>query len=313
MPIDVAGEMQAAWDELSSQTETPQVSDVTETTEPQNTESQPPADNSNTSTQSTTGSDQDVKGPIPLERHKAILDPLRKEAEELRAKYDKLKSFEQVDPADFENYKSAMELARTNPVEYLRRMEAAFRQNPQYAHLFQSQPQQTTQQPPQDPRPLPDVLLEDGSKVYSDAQMDKLLEWRDRQAEQKRQAERVAEAELHTRSRDNAVAQFSDFQSKPGFTENMKEIADLMESDGRVTLDSAYNRIVVPKLLKAQEDLEKTARADERKKVLDELRNKAPAGDTAKPSGSQTTEPKSYKGMSTADIMADVARELSGQ
>lgn len=302
--------MQAAWDELSAQPEESQSSSVTETESQVET---PPAD-SNTSTQESTESNQEPQGPVPLERHKAILDPLRKQVDELTQKYERLKAFEQADPAEYENYKSAMELARTNPAEYLRRMEAAFRANPTYAHYFQSSPQQPqTQQPPADPKPLPDVLLEDGSKVYSDAQMEKMLEWRDRQTEQRRQAERAAEAETHTRSQNTAREVFTEYQDKPGFKENMKEIADLMESDGRVTLDSAYNRIVVPKLLKAQEDLDKAARADERRKVLEELKNKGPAGDTAKPSGSQTTEPKSYRGMSTAEIMADVANELSSQ
>lgn len=97
---------------------------------------------------------------------------------------------------------------------------------------------------PQTGQPLPDVRLDNGQTFYSGPQLERLMEWRDAQQDQRlkrlegQHTAQAARAEARTQLQ-TAEAQW------PQFKENIEAIFDALKADRRLSLEGAYNRVVV--------------------------------------------------------------------
>lgn len=247
---------------------------------------------------------QKPRGPIPYDRHEAVLKKTREDYDSQlkELEWAKGQSREQV-----AQMRQLYEWADRDPVGFHKFFGQQLQNDPQYADALKPPPE-----PVADERPEPDVLLEDGRMVYSGEAMELLMDWRERQLD-KRYSEQygpIRESFQHqqimSQAHQEASGILTDARTWPGFKEHETAIRDVMAADGRVTLDSAYRRVVVPSLQK--QDAE--SRAKLRQELLAELRGK-PSASTTNPSAGSVDPPKSYQGMSTEDIMRSVHAELA--
>lgn len=177
---------------------------------------------------------------------------------------------------------------------------------PQYQQFFsqleqaQAQAQPQAAQEPVDPysdMPQPDQLMPDGTYMYSMDGLKALEAWNRAQA-RKEVLEEVnqvygpihqewqAAREAETRIRQvvpviqNQIAEARTWQ---GFTDNEQEIVQALRADQRLSLEGAYRKVVVPKLVaarEAQQNDEAQLKAKYRAEILEELR-RAPAASSA--------------------------------
>jgi hypothetical protein len=333
LPLDAFTATQEAFAELSA---TPEASPPSEesTQDTSSSESSQSATNDqatdSTASPATEGSqsaasstpagstEQKPEGPVPLSRHKEILENTRREYE---AKLQRLSWAEQVqgDPNAIAERLEAMRVAETDPQAFL----GFLRNHPLYAPLLQPQPQSAPVHPPatqDDPMPKPDKLFEDGSTGYSGERLQQLMEWRDRQND-KRYSERFGPIEQQFRATqiwnealERTAPKLEQARSTwEGFRENEGAIRAIIEDavrrgDTSVTLESAYRQAVVPKL-KADEA---ALRARIRQELIEESNRKSaavtevPGGPVAKPA------PKDLRGRPMVDVVSEVYKELAG-
>lgn len=158
---------------------------------------------------------------------------------------------------------------------------------------------------PEDGMPQPDT--EGG---YSQKGLAALFDWNARQVETRITARQKAEREEQetVSKRQQAVSTYAakaaaEARSWPGFKENEAEIVALMAADARVTHESAYRRIVLPKL-----ETDKTKLAAEiRAQVIADLK-KAPASTGTAPTPAKRVAPVSDGPRDTSDIIRDAIR-----
>lgn len=244
-------------------------------------------------------------GAIPVERVRAILQNARKKAAaETEGRYAWAKD---VQPEQYAQHREILNWLDNDPVAFYKFLDSQLKAHPTYAQALQ--PARPAAQA--DPEPKPDLQLADGTFTYSRDQFNKLFEWRERQLEQ-RVTQKFAplqdafdkQARLSS-GMAKAQAAIDEARTWQGFNENIKDIYSLMKADKRVTLESAYRRVVVPKL--AQSDKDK--RESLRQEILQELKSK-PAANTETPGRVTNAAPASYKGKSTEEIMRMVMSEL---
>lgn len=154
------------------------------------------------------------------------------------------------------------------------------------------QQQQAPPPPPQAPsylhdprtgRPLPDRRVADtGELFYSAAQADRLVDWNREQVEA-RIKPLEAEREL-TQTRQQAQQQLDEAAKWPHFNSHQRAIFNEMRRDRRLSLEGAYNRVVLPKM-----------RELERKAIQDELQQKVAATTSNPASASPATGEKLSK------------------
>jgi hypothetical protein len=140
------------------------------------------------------------------------------------------------------------------PEQFVRALVA---QNPAYRQYFHDVAATSQPQPARDvPRdmPAPDVQLADGTRTYSVDGLQRLLTWNTQQAEQ-RIAQRLQPIEHERQQRELIAAavprvkqQIAEAEKWPLFAESKAEILALLQSDPRIDLTGAYQRIVIPKL-----------------------------------------------------------------
>lgn len=108
--------------------------------------------------------------------------------------------------------------------------------HPQAAHPFTD---------PQTGRPLPNVQVrETGQWFYSADQADKLLEWQ--QAQIDKRIGRLEGQHTQNAARAEARTQLQTAEASwPQFKENVEAIFDALQRDRRLSLEGAYNRVVV--------------------------------------------------------------------
>lgn len=256
---------------------------------------------------------QEDKGPIPFERHKAVLENTRKE---YGTKLEALKWAEGLNGDDVRSKLEMVELLDTNPAEFFRRFQAAAREYPELIREIETvfKPQEQ-EQPKEDVMPPPDKLLDSGDLVYSDKQLLKLLDWKERQIDKKYEQRFGPVAEAHQAStafqreleRQRPILEDAR-KNWEGFAENEKEIAKLIASDARVTIDSAYRRIVIPKLKAEQEKI----KADVRKQLIDEMNQRGGSSTVRPGSGTPAATQPDFSKMDTAEVLRETFRELSG-
>jgi hypothetical protein len=258
-----------------------------------------------------------LTGTLPVERHKAILEKTRTDFESRLAKIAWAEKYNL--PAEtIEERLRAAELAESDPIAFLERFEAAVTGDPRLGPLLRSrrQPAQPKKEekPVEEEMPRANVEVDDGTRLYSEDQAQKLVSWLERRIT--RQIEdRYAPIEAeHKRGQAwqsalerNKVRLEDARTSWPGFKEHEVDIATYLQKDGRATLDSAYRAVVVPALKADRAQME----AELRKGLIAELNDKAKVT-TEKPGSVTTTVKKDFKGMTTSDIVAATVAEMEG-
>lgn len=101
---------------------------------------------------------------------------------------------------------------------------------------------------PKSGRPLPDIIIrETGQRFYSADQAEALVEWRAGQLEGR--IKTIEGRETVTDAQQEARAILNDAQRNwEGFSDYAEDIFKEMRRDKRITLETAYRRVVVPKI-----------------------------------------------------------------
>lgn len=228
------------------------------------------------------------EGPIPLDRHKAILETQRKEYEDYKAR---VSWAEKVQESDFQRIANLDQSLATDPVGFAQRLMLEAMNDPRYAAQVRSlagqalrgQPraQQQPAAPAEDPMPAPDA---DGG--YSPDGLTKLLQWQEQRTLKAAQQQfaplmqfvQQLKTEQQQTERQNAIQQranvaFDQLKALPQFNEHAEEIQKVFLALPAKTTDDlihnayrAYTQIVTPKIegiakQKALTDLETQARA----------------------------------------------------
>lgn len=216
----------------------------------------------------TVASTENTKGPIPFDRHESILKNARvKAAEETTQKFR-------------QEYAPALQFAdafEADPISTLSGTLGELAKQPQFAPaikalaariLGQRAPQEQTAQPDQEPQP--DLQAEDGTTLYSAAQMAKWRAWERQQIIQQTdarlapllerekqivQTEKQAEAKKAAWTRMEQISK--PFMELPHFEAHRKAIADKTQEllqaghPAAVALGLAYSSIVTERVLPA--------------------------------------------------------------
>jgi hypothetical protein len=260
-------------------------------------------------------------GSIPVPRVRKILENARKKAAaEATAGYAGLDWAKGLTKDEVEAAVNLTRFANEQPTEFVRRAIERLRSDPdttpemqRILDSYSAKPAEKSEEGEKDVRPAPDVLLEDGRLVYSDAQQTKLLDWHERQLEAKFTAklaplEQKAKREDGLRAiEERATEVLKEVLTWPGMDkpENKKAVSEAMVKD-KLAVDAAYRKVVLPKLTdtKAIEDRV-------RKQVLSELKTKARAGSVnPQPTGG---EPQDFKKMTVRQIIEATAAELGDE
>lgn len=329
MELDIRGEMEAAAQELEAQghdfDSSPVESPPTESEAPAADESAPPVDDAAPATVETPAStpvaeaapedELPIGGSIPVPRVRKILDNARAKA---RAEAEaKLKELEWAGSLSRDEAQAAVEWyrqANADPVNFWRYATARLRSDPstrdEIERLFTpSAPAQPPADP--DPKPEPNVLLEDGRLVYDAAQQERLLSWQERRLESKfrtmmEPVERATKAQMAERETAAKSAQMvAEIKTWPGMdaVEHQKALAEAIGSKRFPSVDAAYRAVIVPKLTPNASELEKRIR----EQVLAELKQKARAT-TAGPSRAGAAP--DLRGKSIREIIELTAEEM---
>jgi hypothetical protein len=256
-----------------------------------------------------------VGGSIPVPRVRKILDNARAKA---RAEAEaKLKDLEWAGHLSRDEAHAAIEWyrqANADPVNFWRYATARLRSDPstrdEIERLFMpSAPAQPQADP--DPKPEPNVLLEDGRLVYDAAQQERLLSWQERRLEAKfrtmmEPVERATKVQLAEREAAAKSAQVvAEIKTWPGMStpEHQKALAEAIASKRFPSIDAAYRAVIVPSLTPNASELEKRIR----EQVLAELKQKARAT-TAGPSRAGAAP--DLRGKSIREIIELTAEEM---
>jgi hypothetical protein len=332
--LDIRGEMEAAAAELEQDfeesgdgQEAPPASDETPATPDAEPDGDKPADPPTVDPPQADDpaapkADEDelpLGGSIPVPRVRKILENARKKAAaEAAAGLDWAKG---LSKEEVEQAVALTQFANEQPTEFVRRAIERLRSDPAYTpdiervlSTFAPKPaEKAEEKPPADPKPAPDVLLEDGRLVYSDAQQDKLLEWHERHLEAKFTA-KIQPLEQRVKRDDGmrvveeiATAKLKEVLQWPGMDnpENKAAVSKLMVTE-KLDVDAAYRKAVLPKLTDTKAIEERV-----RKQVLAELKTKARAGSVnPQPTGGQ---PHDFKKMTVRQIIEATAAELGDE
>lgn len=248
---------------------------------------QPQGDGSTASTE--------PKGPIPYERHEAVL----------RAEREKRKALEwaaNVSPDRYRQMSEWYEMADRNPVEFYKRFEAGLKQHPVWAQYLQPQ------QPQRDanPEPEPDLVAESGQPVYSAQQLRKWQEWNNAKTKAEFQSmvspllQKEQQSQMHAQAMDFAKRTVEELKDLEGFEELKPEIAKHLKADRRLSPLGAYKRAYAesykPKMAQASRD-----------SLLAEMNQKAHAN-TANPTA-QAASPKSFKEMPWDEVLSHFSKQ----
>lgn len=165
------------------------------------------------------------------------------------------------------------------------------------------------------PVDMPQPDSEDGS-TYTKEGLQKLLQWNANQAATlaeervtKRYAPMETQFQAHERMQiilPKVQDQITEARKLPMFNESEQEIVSALQADKTLTLEGAYNKVVVPKLVAAREAAttdRATIEKETREKVLEELK-KAPSSTSARTTPSKAA-PTSSGPRSIEDIIAE--------
>lgn len=139
---------------------------------------------------------------------------------------------------------------------------------------------QTTPPSGQDEMPGPNKVLPDGSRVYDMEGLQALLDWQERRVTSRltRQVEENLSQRLTPIERERQYQayvqsllpeidkQIAEARTWPQFVEHEKEIVKAMQADSSLSLEGAYRKVVIPKLV--------AQNAQARTRVMAELRSR---------------------------------------
>jgi hypothetical protein len=235
---------------------------------------------------------QKRRGPIPFDRHQAVLTKTRNEAkaaqEALQKRIDDLAKYE---ADDYQNRIRLMDLLEASPdkaVAILKQIDPerfgklSWAEQQAAAAVAAETPAQGAAEKPQ-----PDALLPDGTLGYSAEGAQKLLEWRleqerkgfdQRFEELKKQIAPISEERQAREAFAQSVQRMTPVLENARknwrkFAENEPAIREYLANNKTAGLSDAYIAVVVPKLDEAVTTSEATAR----KKVIEELNTKGRA------------------------------------
>lgn len=220
---------------------------------------------------SDTGVVEKAPGPIPFERHKAVL-------EETRAKYAWTEKYGA--PETIQQRLAVTDWAERDPVGFLRTYAAN-----QGIDLQQLLPQAPAAPPAREEPPPPDILLENGQTTYSHEQLQKLLAFQQQQMEQRFSSELApikqerAVSQLQQQAFSHAKQQLAQAAHWPAFKEHEADLKAFLKAHPAATLNDAYISVVPAKLA------EKAAAAETAayQKALTDLQTKAGAASIPAP------------------------------
>jgi hypothetical protein len=214
----------------------------------------------------------DTRGPIPYDRHEAVLRKAREEYAWLN---------EHGDPTTVQQKLSVLRMAEQDPARFMRTFAASVGIDP--SQVFQQAAPQAPAPAPEPPQP--DVLLENGQMVYSHERMQQLLAFERQQSLQQVNqqiaplVQRAAVSEMQERATVTAKQELAAAASWPGFADHKQELAAFLAANPRATLRDAYIH-VVPAKLAAQAS---QASEEGYRKALTEYQIKAGAASTPTP------------------------------
>jgi hypothetical protein len=178
--------------------------------------------------------------------------------------------------------------AEQDPAGFMRDFAAAARLNP---HELFGAPPAPPPAPVVEERPAPDVPLENGQWVYSDAQTMKLLQWQQDQmlarvnADLQPLKQKAAMADMQERATVTAQEELRAAANWPGFSEAKADMAQFLRANPRATLRDAYISVVPSRLAEQA----KSAETKGYEKALADLHTKAGAASTPAPRSSSAT------------------------
>jgi hypothetical protein len=237
------------------------------------------------------------RGPIPYDRHEAVLNNVRKEYEWVK---------EHGDTQTVQQKLAILRRAEQDPAGFARDFMSAARLNPQ--ELFGPPPAPPTPAPAPEP-PQPDILLENGQLSYSHERLNQLLAWKEQQIEQRISQQiapiqqRVAMADMQERATVRAQQELGAAAAWPGFTEAKADMAMYLKANPTATLRDAYIAVVPARLAEQA----KASETQGYQKALTELQQKAGAASTPL-SRTSGQAPTSTAGMSFRDLLEEAAR-----
>jgi hypothetical protein len=301
---DVLGDIEAAYNEVVAQSDSSPESTSSEVPETASADDAAPATEETAAPQTTDppaepqASEPELKGSLPVARHKEILEKTRREYDEQLTQLGWAKAYK---PEQVQQTTQLFELAERDPVAFARLLAAA---DPRIAEAFG---QAAAPAAVPEAMPEPDVLLENGVMVYGHERLHQLMEWKDRQT--RRDIEPVLQTvraqQAWGQATQSAQSKLADARTWPEFTTHELEMKPLVERGA--SLEAAYRQVVVPKILAREQKIREETRAQ----VLAELRAKPttserPAGLPAMPAGGGMSRPSTIE-----EIIQETVRELS--
>jgi hypothetical protein len=243
------------------------------------------------------------RGPIPYDRHEAVLTKARNEhAAQIRERDERIKSFDKYESPDFKTRIQFLDILEKEPQ---RAIDILKQVDPQrFGKLTWAEQQAVAKEvaaavaePAEAPaltKPQPDKLDTDGTLTYSAEAAEKLIEWRLQQEKIAHQKELAAirkeieplAADRKTREEERAAkAQFEKSLDKmgrklaearanwPEYTANEPAIKQYLSDNPTSELEEAYRAVVAPKLVANRDAI----RTEERKKLIEEMNGRATA------------------------------------
>lgn len=241
-------------------------------------------------------------GPIPLDRHKAVLENARREAREA-AERDWKQRFgwaERVPQNEAENGARLYQWLNQNPRAFMTWLQSQIGEAPQ---PLARQPEEA---------PAPDLRAEDGTPVYSAPQLQKYMEWKERQfkslveplqkkLEDREQKDKARQTAWAAKTSATGLLKYAR-EHWPMFSELEQDVLKGMQENPKLSFHDAYIRAFSangPSKLKEQWQAEYNGT----------LARKQDASTT--PPGKPTGAPKRYSEMDTMDLVKQEWDSLS--
>lgn len=262
-------------------------------------------------TETPTGEGSSTDGPIPLDRHKAILEAERKRTAEAEAKWQRVQWAETLaesgrTPDQIRDALSLWDGIDAQPAEFLEQFYNRLQSSPEFAPQLRSfagrilaggRKSVEPIDPTGDPEPGPDLQDQSGNTLFSSKQMQKWQQWRERQLEARFNERLSPLLTAHQQAQERATIEHAyqaeyarqakvleAMREKPHFKEHEAEIkAYLAAKNYEGTLDEAYVHVLTTKVLPSLQSQERAA-------TLAELKTQA-AASSAQPSAAADKAP----------------------
>ncbi len=166
-------------------------------------------------------------------------------------------------------------------------------------------------------KPSPRLRAEDGTAAYAAEDVDAILEHFQAQLDQRlaqslepinADRERQASEAIWNQAWTTAGQTLKDAEAWEGFAELKPEIVKLMEADGRVTFESAYNRLYQPWRKEQAQKLKETTRQE----LLKEIKSSPAVEKSIRPGAPVHAADKSKRGRSfNSDLDAAVEKAFA--